>query len=97
MGDLADGAVLSPSRVTRIVAAMVDDGLVTRRQEKSDRRVAVVTLTGAGLRLLEKNWPAHLGAVRDRVLDQLTARDLADLTRICHRLLDGLAAESARG
>jgi DNA-binding MarR family transcriptional regulator len=87
MSDLADGAVLSPSRVTRIVAAMVTEGLVTRHQHEVDKRVAIVSLTEVGLRRLQENWPTHLDAVRRRVLDGLTVRDLADLKRICQRLL----------
>jgi len=92
MGDLADGAVLSASRITRIVASMVDEGLVTRGRADGDARVSLATLTSAGLARLEEAWPAHLAAVRELVVDHLSVSDLADLTRISARLLDVLEA-----
>ena len=92
MGDLADGAVLSASRITRIVASMVEEGLVTRGRADGDARVSLAKLTSAGLARLEEGWPAHLAAVRELVVDHLSASDLADLTRISARLLDALEA-----
>lgn len=95
MGDLALGTALSPSRMTRIVASMVKEGLVVRRPSTDDARVALVTLTGPGLARLEAAWPAHLAGVRDLVIDRLTGRDLADLRRICDKLLAGPALSDA--
>ena len=86
MSDLAAGSDVSPSRMTRVVAAMVDQGLICRRTDPGDARVALATLTDAGLDRLREAWPEHLAGVRDLVVDRLTARDLSDLRRICDRL-----------
>jgi DNA-binding MarR family transcriptional regulator len=95
MGDLAFGATVSPSRLTRIIAGLVDDGLVVRRAAGEDARVGLVTLTAAGLRRLEEAWPHHLAGVRELVVDRLTARDLADLRRVSDKLLAGLVPGDA--
>jgi DNA-binding MarR family transcriptional regulator len=90
MGDLAFSATVSPSRLTRIISGLVDDGLVVRRVAGEDARVGLVTLTAAGRRRLEEAWPHHLAGVRELVVDRLTERDLADLRRIGDKLLVGL-------
>jgi DNA-binding MarR family transcriptional regulator len=87
MSDLAADVDLSPSRITRVVARMVEEGLVSRRTDSADARVALATLTDAGRARLEQAWPAHLAGVRSLVLDGLTDRDVAYLRRICGRLL----------
>jgi DNA-binding MarR family transcriptional regulator len=90
MGDLAFGATLSPSRLTRVVAGLADEGLVTRCTADDDARVALVTLTDAGMSRLEEVWPHHLAGVRELVLDRLSNRDLSDLRRITEKLVAGL-------
>ena len=89
MGDLASGASISPSRMRRIVASMVDRGFVDRRASPGDARVNVAVLTDAGPSRLQQAWPAHLAGVRALVVDRLTDEDLADLRRISDKLLPG--------
>src|SRR3712207_4958800 len=46
--DLAAAEEIAPSTLTRIVAALEADGLLERRPDPTDRRVALVGLTPAG-------------------------------------------------
>jgi DNA-binding MarR family transcriptional regulator len=70
LGDLADHERVAPPSITRVVAKLEELGLVTRRTDPEDRRVARVSATDAGHQLL-----AH---VRQRKDLWLAAR-LADL------------------
>jgi DNA-binding MarR family transcriptional regulator len=87
MSDLAHAVAISPSRVTRIVQSMVNEGLVARQVDQEDARASLAVLTDAGLDRLRAAWPAHLASVRTLVLDHLDADDQADLLRISERLL----------
>lgn len=87
MSELAEAASISPSRMTRIVQAMITEGLVTRDVVPGDRRASLATLTDKGLHRLQAAWPAHLTGIRALVLDHLDAEDLADLNRVSERLL----------
>jgi DNA-binding MarR family transcriptional regulator len=48
MSELADGAHLSQSALSRLVSRLVDDGLVQRAECANDRRSLFVELTPAG-------------------------------------------------
>jgi DNA-binding MarR family transcriptional regulator len=54
LGDLAAREQVAPPTITRAVTALEADGLVIRRIDPSDRRVARVEVTPAGRRLLER-------------------------------------------
>jgi DNA-binding MarR family transcriptional regulator len=87
MGDLAEAASVSPSRMTRIVQAMVRDGLVTRHTAKGDARSSVAKITPSGMRRLRAAWPAHVQGVRALVFDHLDPAEVADLHRVATRML----------
>src|SRR5687767_10205729 len=48
MGELGQRAVVSRTRVSRVVDALAEAGLVTRESNPDDRRSAYATLTDAG-------------------------------------------------
>jgi len=54
LGALADHERVAPPSVTKVVAKLEAAGLVQRRLDRADRRVARVTTTGAGDALLAK-------------------------------------------
>src|SRR6476659_6061610 len=65
IGALAGLEGVTPPTMTRLVAAMVADGLVVRLEDPADRRIVKVEATGAGRALLL--------AGRDRRIATLTA------------------------
>jgi DNA-binding MarR family transcriptional regulator len=67
--ELAARAGLDPSTVSRMVAALVAQGLLVRRTDPADRRASFLVLTDAGR--------AALATARDWYVD-LLARGLAD-------------------
>lgn len=93
MRDLCAAEQVQPPTMTRIVAALVDLGLVSREADPRDGRLIWVALTPAGRRLLDrsrKRKEAYLA----RALRNLDARDvetLEDAAAVLERLTEGPA------
>jgi DNA-binding MarR family transcriptional regulator len=62
---LAELEQVSPPAITKLVTALEAGGLATRRRDRGDRRVVLVSATAAGRRLLERGRAARVGAVAD--------------------------------
>jgi DNA-binding MarR family transcriptional regulator len=93
MRDLCAIERVQPPSMTRIVAALVDAGLVERRADPSDGRLAWIRVTGAGRRLLERSR-GRKEAYLAKALRDLEPDDLETLERaagILERLTDGPA------
>jgi DNA-binding MarR family transcriptional regulator len=52
LGALAEHERVAPPTITRVVAKLEEDGLVTRQRDEDDRRVTRVVVTGKGRNLL---------------------------------------------
>ena len=90
MRDLCHAEQVQPPTMTRIVAALVEAGLVVRDPDPADGRVAWVTVTPEGRRLLERSRrrkEAYL-AKSLRSLEQEELRTLEAAAEILERLTD---------
>jgi len=87
MSDLVHQLGVSLSTVSGLVDRVVDHGLARRREDASDRRHVVVTLTAAGRAFVDRF--RELNAAQVRALLVLLADD--DLTHVA-RALDALGA-----
>ncbi|MGY1827571.1 MULTISPECIES: MarR family winged helix-turn-helix transcriptional regulator [unclassified Blastococcus] len=87
MGELARQTATSPSRLSHAVAAMEEQGWVSRWPCPTNRRIQYATLTDPGMSLLEKVAPGHVAEVRRLVFDRLTSAEVAQLGSIALRLL----------
>ncbi|MGI5239247.1 MarR family winged helix-turn-helix transcriptional regulator [Dactylosporangium sp. CA-139066] len=90
MGELAEAAALSRSRVSRVVDDLVRRSLVTRRKSEQDGRSALAALTPEGLAVLEAAYPGHLARVRALVLDHITRSEMRTMTQVLTRVLAAL-------
>ncbi|MFJ3403368.1 MarR family winged helix-turn-helix transcriptional regulator [Promicromonospora sp. NPDC090134] len=88
MSTLADGLVLSRSRLTHTVARMEARGLVERRAAEGDRRGVNCTMTDAGYAALEVSAPGHVAAVRRIMVDALDPEEFALLGRIMAKVAE---------
>jgi DNA-binding MarR family transcriptional regulator len=98
MRDLCRAEQVQPPTMTRIVAALVEAGLVEREADITDGRVAWVTVTPEGRRLLERSRrrkEAYLAKALGS-LEQDELRTLEDAAGILERLTDAPSA-SRRG
>lgn len=92
MSTLADGLVLSRSRLTHTVARMEARGLVERRAAEGDRRGVNCTMTDAGRTALEVAAPGHVAAVRRIMVDALEPEEFEMLGRIMAKVAESSKA-----
>jgi DNA-binding MarR family transcriptional regulator len=81
--DFTNALMLTSSGTTKRLDRLEQAGLIMRTPDPDDRRGTLITLTAAGLRLVDKTSEAHLANER-RLLGSLTEaeqRRLADLLR----------------
>ena len=93
MSELAARAFSSRSGMTRRVARLVDEGLVTRASDEADARGVVVALTDKGIARLAEATPIHLRGVVELFVFQLTDKELA----LLKRALDKVTVDSSFG
>ena len=87
MGDLAEAAALSRSRMSRIVDDMARRSLVRKRPSAHDARSSLAAITPAGEALLAGAYPGHLARVRTLVLDHVTRSEMRTMTVAFQRIL----------
>jgi DNA-binding MarR family transcriptional regulator len=85
--ELAQDLGIAPRSVTEVVDALEAKGLASRSPDPSDRRAALVSLTGRGRELWEEVRRAR-GVEVEKLFGRLTATDRADLARILRKLQD---------
>ncbi|WP_216892702.1 MarR family winged helix-turn-helix transcriptional regulator [Nocardia alni] len=83
---LARETFASPAAVTKRVRGLEERGLVDRRVDERDRRVAHLSLTAAGSDLLDRLFPQQLSYERT-LLSRLPDTEQAELARILGQLL----------
>jgi DNA-binding MarR family transcriptional regulator len=71
--------------VTRLIDRLERRRLVERVRSGADRRLSITRITRAGLALLKKTDPG-VRSVQQRFRAHLSARDLAELSRICEQI-----------
>jgi DNA-binding MarR family transcriptional regulator len=82
MGVLAGQVRSSSSKLSHAVARLEECGWVRREPSPTDRRATFAVLTDAGAAALAKAAPGHVNAVRENLLQRLTAEQLDQLTDI---------------
>ena len=90
LGELSNAEQVKPPTMTKIVACLEEQGLVSRTVDRSDRRVARVEATPAGHGFLDssrKQKDAYL-AERLRSLDPADRVTLQNAARVLERFLE---------
>jgi DNA-binding MarR family transcriptional regulator len=96
MTQLADGVVYSRSGLTYQAGLLEQAGLITRAASPDDERATLVTVTGAGLALVDRVLPGHVQIVRRLLFDPLSRGDLHHLGDIMARVRDHMRAQPPR-
>lgn len=91
MSQLAEGAMVSRSRLTHHVNRMEAEGLVTREACPTDRRGAFAVLTGEGMARVEAAAPTHVAGVRRLFVDLLPDTGRQTVAAALARVADALA------
>jgi DNA-binding MarR family transcriptional regulator len=87
MQELGEAAVLSRSRVSRIVDELVAAGLAERQPNPEDRRSSFAVITGAGRTTLRRAAPIYLAAVGEHFVAGLSPGQLAAVRSAMEALL----------
>jgi DNA-binding MarR family transcriptional regulator len=88
MQELGNRAVLSRSRVSRVVDELAAEGLVCREPDPSDRRGAYAVLTPAGRTRMRRAAPAYLRGIDEHFTRHLSDHEVATLRTACERLTE---------
>jgi DNA-binding MarR family transcriptional regulator len=78
------------TRLSHLVGRMERRGLVSRSVASDDARGSIVEITADGRRAIEDAAPAHVEAVRRHFIDHLDDQEMATMTNVFRRVLDGL-------
>jgi DNA-binding MarR family transcriptional regulator len=81
MGELGEVAVVSRSRVSRVVDELVRAGLVSRETNPADGRSAYAMITEAGRRRLRAAAPTYLSGIQRLFTSKLTGREAQTIAR----------------
>jgi len=87
MSELGARAVLSRTRVSRVVDELVREGLVERQAHPSDRRSTYAAITAAGRRRFRTAAPVYLRGIAEHFARHLTAAELGALATVLERVL----------
>src|ERR1700752_3390582 len=86
MGDLADGLMSLPSRVTRQIRRLEGHGLVRRQASPDDGRGVVATITDQGRLAVSRAMTTYGLTVKKHFLGQLSRPQVAALGENCRRI-----------
>ena len=90
MGELGQVAVVSRTRVSRVVDHLVAAGLVTRESNPDDRRSAYAAITEAGRERLRAAAPVYLGGIRRHFTERMTAGEARTVAGALEKVLAAL-------
>ena len=86
--ELAQSSGEKAANVTRLTNELCEKGLIERAASEDDRRKLILSLTPAGIALIERFLPS-ICALLDEQTEGLTAREQAELERLLKKFLDG--------
>ena len=95
MGDLADGLMSLPSRITRQIRRLEEQGLVQRGASPDDGRGVLATITDDGRAAVHEAMVTYGQCIREHFLGQLTRPQVAAIGENCRRINAGLKVAAA--
>ena len=90
MGELGRVAVVSRTRVSRVVDALAAAGLVGREANPDDRRSAYATITDAGRARLREAAPVYLQGIRRHFTSLMSADESRTVAQALEKVLAAL-------
>jgi len=93
MQDLAARAVLSRTRVSRIVSELEAQGLVERHADPDDGRAALATITPAGRAALRRAAPVYLAGIDEHFNRYLSPTDKRAVATALQPVIDAHQAQ----
>ena len=91
MSEVAEHAMLSPSRVSRLVTELERRGLLERRSCPSDSRVVYAAITERGREVLARMQELHFEGIERRFFSPLSDEQIEQLGELWPRILRATA------
>jgi DNA-binding MarR family transcriptional regulator len=88
MGQLGERAVVSRSRVSRVVDELTRAGLVRREAHPADARSSYAVITETGLKRFRTAAPVYVSGIEEQFAGALTVSDLRQVRSLLQRVLD---------
>ncbi|WP_436520094.1 MarR family winged helix-turn-helix transcriptional regulator [Actinoplanes sp. HUAS TT8] len=89
MGELGERAVVSRTRVSRVVDQLVAAGLVVRETNPADRRSAHAAITDAGRQRLREAAPVYLNGIKQHFTGLMSPEEATVVARALEKVLRG--------
>ncbi len=93
MTQLTRQAPLSQSRMSRLVAELEREGLVSREADVHDTRAVRVAITEEGLAMLRNAQETHYGGLERHLFSRLTRAEITQLAKVTKKLVADLPGE----
>lgn len=93
MTELAEGAMISKSRLSHQMTRLENRGLACRMGCQTDRRGAFAVLSDKGFDALAAAAPGHVASVRRHLFDQLTPEQVKVLGDLSDAVIAGLTRD----
>lgn len=93
-GAVAEQAGLEGPSVVRTLDLLVSEGLVTRREDPSDRRAKIIALTASGNERVTQSWDI-LSILRSNLISDVDEDELKTTVSVLRRLEAKLTADLA--
>src|SRR5690242_5004473 len=87
MSELGQRAVLSRTRVSRVVDELAAAGLAERQPDQADGRSSFAALTPAGREALRRAWPVYRQAIHRQLTARLTPQQCRELATLLGQLI----------
>jgi DNA-binding MarR family transcriptional regulator len=87
MSALAEQLQYSPSRLTHALASLERSGWARRERSLDDRRVQLASITPSGREIVRAVTPGQVREIREPVISEFSAAELALLARITERIV----------
>jgi DNA-binding MarR family transcriptional regulator len=97
MSDLAEGVMLSPSGLTRLIERLERARLVQRRGDENDARSVQVALTDAGEERLNEARTTHNAVIRAHFTDRVSPDELQTIGTLWQRVLRAAGEKGGGG
>jgi DNA-binding MarR family transcriptional regulator len=96
MGQLGSAAVVSRTRVSRVVDELVRAGLVSREVNPADARSAYAVITPSGRARLREAAPTYLAGIQRYFSARLEGAEAATINRAFRRVLTATPTDRTR-
>ncbi len=94
--ELARATATAPTLTGRALETLIERGWIRRKRSEEDRREYLLELTASGRRAREKVEEAR-NQVAERIVSELSERDLDDFDRIVKKLLAAFQPKAEEG